>query len=490
MNRTRKRSKRGAGFNIKPFQGWHRYKCEECNIACTSSAQLEQHLKGNKHIKRLSESKEGSDRQFLTTFPAEENTFPLENMVVLDQTGEDLPNYNPASPASCDSSDSATAASPSDFQTIDHFPKSRMVILDEKNEDNHYPASPASCEEASEATPSNPDFQTIDNVPKGRIVILDEKNEDNDYPASPASCEEASEATPSNPGHIVILDEKNEDNDYPASPASCEGASEATPSNPDKPSRKRRRIKMSKDDHTAPKSPVSVVSSCSSSNFAPVADGDHGKSKKLKGEKHHSKRSTKSNREAIPAFQIEPVNSNQDVFKFLKTFAIGNESDLAFARKVTEMFSNALRKFKETKLEEIFCTEAESDSPEELEGSANGPCNNEPTIFSIPQATNPSACERITSEPGSPMNLSPPQSVSNPISSADCQPDSPIINQSEMPDTSRSPTNICEDLDTSNKACAINNTYDYPCLPTEANLLLESECCVTAEASCSDDEDV
>ncbi|XP_072008946.1 uncharacterized protein [Engystomops pustulosus] len=441
MNRTRKRSKRGAGFNIKPFQGWHRYKCEECNIACTSSAQLEQHLKGNKHIKRLSESKEGSDRQFLTTFPAEENTFPLENMVVLDQTGEDLPNYNPASPASCDSSDSATAASPSDFQTIDHFPKSRMVILDEKNEDNHYPASPASCEEASEATPSNPD-------------------------------------------------EKNEDNDYPASPASCEGASEATPSNPDKPSRKRRRIKMSKDDHTAPKSPVSVVSSCSSSNFAPVADGDHGKSKKLKGEKHHSKRSTKSNREAIPAFQIEPVNSNQDVFKFLKTFAIGNESDLAFARKVTEMFSNALRKFKETKLEEIFCTEAESDSPEELEGSANGPCNNEPTIFSIPQATNPSACERITSEPGSPMNLSPPQSVSNPISSADCQPDSPIINQSEMPDTSRSPTNICEDLDTSNKACAINNTYDYPCLPTEANLLLESECCVTAEASCSDDEDV
>ncbi|XP_072008944.1 uncharacterized protein [Engystomops pustulosus] len=447
MNRTRKRSKRGAGFNIKPFQGWHRYKCEECNIACTSSAQLEQHLKGNKHIKRLSESKEGSDRQFLTTFPAEENTFPLENMVVLDQTGEDLPNYNPASPASCDSSDSATAASPSDFQTIDHFPKSRMVILDEKNEDNHYPASPASCEEASEATPSNPDFQTIDNVPKGRIVILDEKNEDNDYPASPASCEEASEATPSNP------DEKNEDNDYPASPASCEGASEATPSNP-------------------------------------VADGDHGKSKKLKGEKHHSKRSTKSNREAIPAFQIEPVNSNQDVFKFLKTFAIGNESDLAFARKVTEMFSNALRKFKETKLEEIFCTEAESDSPEELEGSANGPCNNEPTIFSIPQATNPSACERITSEPGSPMNLSPPQSVSNPISSADCQPDSPIINQSEMPDTSRSPTNICEDLDTSNKACAINNTYDYPCLPTEANLLLESECCVTAEASCSDDEDV
>ncbi|XP_072008947.1 uncharacterized protein [Engystomops pustulosus] len=404
MNRTRKRSKRGAGFNIKPFQGWHRYKCEECNIACTSSAQLEQHLKGNKHIKRLSESKEGSDRQFLTTFPAEENTFPLENMVVLDQTGEDLPNYNPASPASCDSSDSATAASPSDFQTIDHFPKSRMVILDEKNEDNHYPASPASCEEASEATPSNPD-------------------------------------------------EKNEDNDYPASPASCEGASEATPSNP-------------------------------------VADGDHGKSKKLKGEKHHSKRSTKSNREAIPAFQIEPVNSNQDVFKFLKTFAIGNESDLAFARKVTEMFSNALRKFKETKLEEIFCTEAESDSPEELEGSANGPCNNEPTIFSIPQATNPSACERITSEPGSPMNLSPPQSVSNPISSADCQPDSPIINQSEMPDTSRSPTNICEDLDTSNKACAINNTYDYPCLPTEANLLLESECCVTAEASCSDDEDV
>ncbi|KAG8572073.1 hypothetical protein GDO81_011901 [Engystomops pustulosus] len=134
---------------------------------------------------------------------------------------------------------------------------------------------------------------------------------------SPASCEEASEATPSNPGHIVILDEKNEDNDYPASPASCEGASEATPSNPDKPSRKRRRIKMSKDDHTAPKSPVSVVSSCSSSNFAPVADGDHGKSKKLKGEKHHSKRSTKSNREAIPAFQIEPVNSNQDVFKFL-----------------------------------------------------------------------------------------------------------------------------------------------------------------------------
>ncbi|KAM3928967.1 uncharacterized protein RB166_006797 isoform 2-T2 [Leptodactylus fuscus] len=345
-------------------------------------------------------------------------------MVVLDQTEDDLQNDNATSPASCDSSDSATAACPSDFQTIENIPRNHMVILDETNEDNDHPASPASCDSsASESSPSNPaTTKSIDEIP-----------------------------------------------------------------------RKKSRTEIPEDERSL----LSVASSCSSSNSAPEAEAVHGKSEKSSSryysKKHHANSGKTGHKESRKTFQMEPVKSNEDVFKFLKTFAVANETDVAFAIKIKEMFSDALRKYKETKLEEIFCTEAEHSSPEEIMESSNDPSNNEQINSCIPQSTT-SECVRIHSGPGSPANASPIQFVANPTSSTYCQLDSPVINPSGNPDASstgsRSPTNVFKALDTStsNQPFATNSTDDNPCSATETDLLMESESCVTAEADCSDDD--
>ncbi|XP_075682915.1 uncharacterized protein LOC142651751 isoform X2 [Rhinoderma darwinii] len=411
MYRPRKRY--GKDINARYSRRYEssRYKCQDCRIACTSPYQLEQHLNGIKHQKTL------------YGFYKEQNTFPMDHMVVLDQTEEDIQTVNAASPASCDSSESATAASASDFQATD---LSRMVILDETNDDNYHPASPASCDSSD------------------------------------------SESAPS-----------------------CS----ATVKTPDvTPKKKKSRSKTPEGDETAAMSPSSVLSSCSSSNSAPEAENVQDTLKESTGKKHHAKSDKTQSNMSKKTFPIEPVKSNQDVFHFLKTFAVANESDVAFAKKVKEMFSSALRKYKELKLEEIFCTEAEHSSAEELPESTDVSSDQEQMDSAMPLATNNSECERINSTPGSPANSSTSQCISNPLSYANCQTDSPTVNQSVNPDvsstSSRSPTNICEDFDTSSKPSVTNSTNDNFYTTTEADLLMESENCVTAEASCSDDEDV
>ncbi|XP_073443941.1 uncharacterized protein [Dendrobates tinctorius] len=81
--------------------------------------------------------------------------------------------------------------------------------------------------------------------------------------------------------------------------------------------------------------------------------------------KQYAERSKKAKNESIKIFHVEPIENNQDVFKFLKTFAIANSSDLAFAKKVKEMFSDALTKYKQIQMEELYCTEAEHGPTEE-----------------------------------------------------------------------------------------------------------------------------
>lgn len=388
-----------------------RYICEVCKIGCTSFKQLEQHQEGIKHKMQK--------KSFWSSKEAEENTFSLDHMVVLDQTEDDLPNDNAASPACCDSSDSETAA----------------------------------CASA------------IDNIPSSQMVILDETYDDNDHPASPASCDSsASEFAPSSPGTVKTSDVA--------------------------PKKKKSRTEMP-DDQTAPVSPQSC---CSSSKSSTVPEAVHGTSQKSTGKERHVKSRKTRHKEPKKTFHVTPVKSNQDVFQFLKTLAVANESDLGFAKKVKEMFSNALRKYKERELEKIFCTEEEHSLSEELVESTDCPSDHDQTNSSMLQATNPSECKRINSAPGSPANASPTQCVSNSTSSANCQPDLPIIKQSDNPDispvASRSPTNKCEDMDTSSKPSATDSTNDNQCSTTETDLLMESENCITAEAACSDDEDV
>lgn len=408
MYRPHKYFKRGSMAKHFTY-GRSRYVCEVCKIMCTSYKQLEQHRTGIKH------------KMQKRTFFEEENTFSLEHMVVLDQTEEDLPNDNAASPASCDSSDSETAASSSDFHTIDSIPGSQMVILDETNDDNDHPASPASCDSsASEFAPSSPaTVKTFDVIPK-----------------------------------------------------------------------KKRRTEMPDDDQTAPASPLS---NCSSFKSSTEPEAVHGMSEKSTGKEHHVKNRKTRHKESKKTFHITPVKSNKDVFQFLKTFAVANESDVAFAKKVKEIFSKALRKYEESELEKIFCTEAEHSSSEELAASTNCPSDHEQTDSPILQAINPSECRRINSAPGSPIISSPTQCISNSTSSANCQPDLRIINQSDYSDSSsvasRSPSNKCEDIETSSKPSA-DSTNDNPCSATETDLFMEGENCITAEAACSDDEDV
>ncbi|XP_069814273.1 dentin sialophosphoprotein-like isoform X2 [Dendropsophus ebraccatus] len=396
MYRPYKYIRRGGRTNSRGFKF-------DCRIACSSSKQLEQHLNGTKHKMALYESSN----------EVEENTFPLDNMVVLDQTEDDISNDNAASPASCDSSDSATAACPLDFQTIDCIPTSHMVILDETNDDN-------------------------------------------DHPASPASCESASEFAPSSPGTVKMSDVSPEE---------------------------KTRIEIPEDDQCAPESPHCALSSCPSTSSVPE---EAGTSDKYYSEEHHSKSSKTVHKQFKKTFHIQPIKSNQDVIQFLKTFAVANDSDVAFAKKVTKLFSNALRKYNEIQLEEIICTEeAEHGSPEEL-GSSNLEQTN-----SVPCTTVRSESESVNSAPSSPTDSSLAQCISIPMSSADCKPDSPIINQSDNSSiASQSPTNRCEDIDTSDKPSTTNSTNDNSCSAIEGDLLMESEHCLTAEAACSDDEDV
>ncbi|XP_066435326.1 uncharacterized protein [Eleutherodactylus coqui] len=336
-----------------------RYSCEDCNIVCTSFAQLQQHLLGVRHI-------EGSHR------PSEEgaeNSFHLEHMVVLDQTGDDVPNDYAASPATCDSSDSESATSASG-----HFSRSRMVILDE--------------------------------------------TDDNDHPASPALCDSSdSESAPSCPGSE-------------AAPGTAETST----------SRKR----SAKSDKTR-------------------------------------------RRESKQTFHIEPIESNQDVFRFLRTFGIANHYDVAFSEKVKEMFCRALRKYEERKLEAIFCTEAAHSSDEEFAESSDGPANHEETGSSLPQAPHKNECEKINSAPSSPANSSPAQCIIDPTSAADGQQDAMIISQPCDPDASSSPKNTCEDISIS--VTLPDSGNDNPCSAAEADLLMESENCITAEPAYSDDDD-
>lgn len=403
MYQPRKYYKRGSmskSFSyVKP-----RYACEVCKITCTSYKQLEQHQQGIKHKMQK--------KSFWTSEEAEENSFSLDHMVVLDQTEDDLPNDNAASPASCDSSDTETAASAS----------------------------------------------AIDNIPSSQMVILDETNDDHDHPASPASCDSS--------------------------------ASEFAASSTDVTLKKKPRTEMPDDDQTAP---VSPLSSCLSSKSSTGKGAIHSSSEKSTGKERHVKSRMTRHKESKKTFHVTPVKSNQDVFRFLKTFAVANESDEAFAKKVKEMFSNALRKYKESELEKIFCTEAEHSSSEDLVAS-DCPSDHEETNSSILQATSQSECQRINSAPGSPANSSSPQCISNSTSSVYCESDLPVIKQSNYPDTSPvaslSPTSKCEGIDTSSKPSATNSTYYNPYSPTETDVLMESENCITAEAACSDDEDV
>ncbi|XP_073443940.1 uncharacterized protein [Dendrobates tinctorius] len=207
--------------------------------------------------------------------------------------------------------------------------------------------------------------------------------------------------------------------------------------------------------------------------------------------KQYAERSKKAKNESIKIFHVEPIENNQDVFKFLKTFAIANSSDLAFAKKVKEMFSDALTKYKQIQMEELYCTEAEHGPTEEPIEISDDSCDHEQTKYSIHQAIKKSEHERINSGPGSARISSPTTSISIRTLSVDCQPGLRIIKQSDKPDASsdasKSLTYICED--TSNKPSLTNSTNIVQSSATEAEQLMESEDCSDAEAACCDDED-
>ncbi|XP_073534688.1 uncharacterized protein [Phyllobates terribilis] len=342
-----------------------------------------------------------------------EDTFPMEDMVVLDETDDELPMASAASPASCDSSDSVIAI------TSDDFPSSHMVILDETIDDNDHPVPSTSCDSpASESAPSNSATVKTSAVTAKKKIKAEEL-----------------------------------------------------------------------EDQTAQVSPRSVKSS--SSKPVPKAEAAPGTSKKYSSKKRYAERNQREQNQSIKIFHVEPIENNQDVYKFLKTFAVANASDVAFAQKVKEMFSDALKKYEQMKMEEMYCTEAEHGPTEEATEASDDPCDHEQTTYSVPQAIKKSDCERIHSAPGSPPNSSQSPPISIRTSSVDCQPGLPILKQSDNPDASsvasRSPIYICED--TSSKPSATNSTNRVQSSVIEADPLMESEDCGAAEAACSDDED-
>ncbi|XP_077125790.1 uncharacterized protein LOC143782321 [Ranitomeya variabilis] len=332
----------------------------------------------------------------------------------------------------------------------DTFSLEHMVVLDETDDDLPIAsaASPASCDS------SDPEIATTsDNFPSSHMVILDETNDDNDHLASPASCDSsASESAPSTSATVKTSDGK-------------------------------KKIKTEKleDDWTAQVSQRSEAE----------AEAVPGTSRTFSSKKRYAERSKKTKNESVKDFHVEPIENNQDVFKFLKTFAIANSTDLAFAKNIKEMFSDALKKYKQKKMEEIYCTEAEHGPTEEPTEMSNDSCDHEQTKYSIHQAIKKSECERINSGPGSAPNSSPTPSISICTPSADGQPGLHIRKQSDNPDASsvasKSLTYICED--TSNKPSLTNSTNIVQSTATEEEQLMESEDCSAAEAACSGDED-
>ncbi|XP_069586664.1 uncharacterized protein [Ranitomeya imitator] len=323
----------------------------------------------------------------------------------------------------------------------DTFSLEHMVVLDETDDDLPIAsaASPASCDS------SDPEIATTsDRFPSSHMVILDETNDDNDHLASPASCDSsASESAPTSSATLKTSDGK--------------------------------KIKTEKleDDWTA------QVSQRSEAEAVP------GTSRTFSSKKRYAERSKKTKNESIKDFHVEPIENNQDVFKFLKTFAIANSSDLEFAKNVKEMFSDALKKYKQKKMEEMYCTEAEHGPTEEPIEMSDNSCDHEQTKYSVHQAIKKSECERINSGPGSAPNSSPTPSVSICTPSADCQPGLHIIKQ--FPDASKSLTYICEDHP--NKPSLSNSTNIVQSTATAEEQLMESEDCSAAEAACSGDED-
>ncbi|XP_063778861.1 uncharacterized protein LOC134927811 isoform X2 [Pseudophryne corroboree] len=225
----------------------------------------------------------------------EDHTFPLENMVIIDETDEDLSDNGAASAAACDDSESEAA----------------VPISDKSG------------------------FKTLDSISRKHMT-----NYDIDHPASPASCDfSGSELASSYTATVKTNDEQP---------------------------KKKARFETLAYNETAPISPSSDVVDCSSSNTAPEAENVDEESGKPIGTKHRKKNRHRKRKEcqAIPHFK--PVKSNKDVFKFLKNFELTNESDVTFAIKMAEMFSRALNKYREEKLEEMVCTEAEHETTEEL----------------------------------------------------------------------------------------------------------------------------
>ncbi|XP_073534687.1 uncharacterized protein [Phyllobates terribilis] len=360
----RYRSKRGTSSYYRSFAYERKscYRCVECKIACTSFKQLKEHLSGTRH------------QALLEYESIKQDTFPMEDMVVLDETDDELPMASAASPASCDSSDSVIAITSATVKTSAVTAKKKI------------------------------------------------------------KAEEL-------------------------------------------------------EDQTAQVSPRSVKSS--SSKPVPKAEAAPGTSKKYSSKKRYAERNQREQNQSIKIFHVEPIENNQDVYKFLKTFAVANASDVAFAQKVKEMFSDALKKYEQMKMEEMYCTEAEHGPTEEATEASDDPCDHEQTTYSVPQAIKKSDCERIHSAPGSPPNSSQSPPISIRTSSVDCQPGLPILKQSDNPDASsvasRSPIYICED--TSSKPSATNSTNRVQSSVIEADPLMESEDCGAAEAACSDDED-
>ncbi|XP_075068828.1 uncharacterized protein LOC142158610 isoform X2 [Mixophyes fleayi] len=437
----------------------------------------------------------------------EDRTFPLEDMVIIDETDENLANESAAIPASCDSSDSEVAISSSGFQTDIIF-NTHSVIFDNIKDNTGHPASPASCDAFG------------------------------------------SELAPSTPATVKIIDEQP----------------------------KKKKARMETSDQVAPISPLSV-SSCSSSNSAPEAEHFNEESKEPFGLEHSQKIGNRKQKDWQETL-LKPVKSNQDVFQFLKNFEVTNESDVTFAVKIAEMFSRALHKYREEKLEEIVCTEAEHNPTEELCMSPHAAsssihdlkrCNEQlvskltaqvvndtttsPTSVSLAtgarkqlifpktpsgdavsspatailpavsssapdlqtlclnlpkQSLDISSSEQMHSSTSqatansefirsscsnSSRNSSPTQWVSHYTPSTDCQPFSSIQQTSSSSHFSniasnslRSPTNVNVVTNSLNKPSATNSTADYIHANNEADVLIDNDNCLTAEAACSDDD--
>ncbi|MEE6508889.1 hypothetical protein FKM82_023367 [Ascaphus truei] len=153
-------------------------------------------------------------------------------------------------------------------------------------------------------------------------------------------------------------------------PATCDSSSSETAlSSPapaeatdNQPQSKKLQTDLVSDDENLPCTPSPSHSSCSSTNYALEALSSDEKLEQQEGEEADEYKTEESDEEDENTCTPLTLESNEDLFHFLKNFEVASAFDIPFILKVKQKFSSALKEFREESPGEEICYAAVEES--------------------------------------------------------------------------------------------------------------------------------